>query len=176
MNQEKIYYRQWCKSCEDYTIHDRIYRDDTQKGGHADRYIPWTIDNEEDYITVCECGCQFTPVKLNDIPEEKILEQRKRFSAQRSKEFKDVLSYYGGDNMLKSLMSSFSAPGFTKKIFESDAGLKREEEAIKLAKAEKKQYQKNELLRFKNVGRNDICLCGSNKKYKKCCSLIHDTY
>ena len=28
---------------------------------------------------------------------------------------------------------------------------------------------KEERLKFKDVGRNDICLCGSGKKYKKCC-------
>jgi len=35
-------------------------------------------------------------------------------------------------------------------------------------------YQYNEWVQnYKKLGRNDICTCGSGKKYKKCCGVKH---
>jgi len=75
-----------------------------------------------------------------------------------------------------SLLSSFTTSNYKFKIQESDAGQKKLDELHRL-KIKKlletqliKRKQDLELkVKFHKLGRNDNCLCGSGKKYKKCC-------
>jgi len=47
-------YRRWCKNCKDFKIHNKT-------------------DND---IFVCSCGTEYTSVKIKEIPNKKIIEQR----------------------------------------------------------------------------------------------------
>ena len=152
MQTTKYLYRLYCKKCSDYTIH-----------------------SEKDGEYTCECGSIHEHYKLSEVDPEKVKEQRNRFKAYRSNERNETLShclgYLDGSNKMKEMMNMFSAPGSNIKtiIKESDAGLKREEKIINDKIDEEIRILKEERLKFKDVGRNDICLCGSGKKYKKCC-------
>jgi hypothetical protein len=139
-------YRIWCKSCNEFTLHGTGF---------------------EDKITTCNtCKTEYTEVYLRDIPKDKLLAQRERYKA-RNDFFDTFLS-------MAQQPSSLYKQEYDTKIIESDAGLKsireerskRYEEQIKL-----KKLQEEEELKYKNVGRNDDCLCKSGKKYKKCCLI-----
>jgi hypothetical protein len=47
-----------------------------------------------------------------------------------------------------------------------------EETVIKLADQNQYEIKKEQKINSFKQGRNDICNCGSNKKYKKCCGKI----
>lgn len=137
-------YRMWCKSCQDFTIHNR-----------------------EDKEFSCKCGTKHTSVKISEIPTEKVEEQRERFRAQRNKRTRKLLSTLGMSSGLNS--DFFKAPSVGNEIIESDAGLEKLEAYEKAKKDKERRDYALELERFKGLGRNEICLCGSGLKYKKCC-------
>jgi len=53
-------------------------------------------------------------------------------------------------------------------IIESDGGYKAIEENRNKV-LEEARVKREKAVAYKNLGRNDVCLCGSGKKYKKCC-------
>jgi hypothetical protein len=139
------YHRVWCKNCQEYQLF------------HKSKCI--------------ECGIEHVPTKYKDIPKDKIMEQRERYKKSKSNAFNKLLNVYTNP---ASIM--FSAMEFEKDIIESDAGqkyiddLKKQEqtERLNIYKKQKKDFLV-ELEKYTNIKRNDICICGSNKKYKKCC-------
>jgi hypothetical protein len=171
------YLRTFCKTCDDFVFHEEIFYDQAGDKRHLFKGI---IDAESESffedikkpIYVCNtCNTVFTPYNLRYIDKEKIEAQRQRFKAQRRSNFHKT-------------MNLFSMIGFTNsfpdlkegKYFEADAGLEREEELRRQIVKERKEMQQAELQKFKDVGRNDKCLCGSGKKYKKCCLAIHSEH
>ena len=56
-----------------------------------------------------------------------------------------------------------------KKRLEAEIDRLREEHLRLQKKFEDMKPQIRTLAKSKNIGRNDPCLCGSGKKYKKCC-------
>lgn len=174
MNRENILYRKYCKTCSDFTLHSRVFSDEINHEKYS-----FLSFNEEDFkepVYICKCGCQYTQILLKDIDSEKIEAQRVRFENKRRADFHKNMSIY--TNMLGSIMNDFNNDGFNSNtiIIESDAGLLKEKEIISLEKEEVKRKKKEELEKFSLLGRNEICLCGSNKKYKKCCLLLHETW
>lgn len=163
-------YRVWCKSCNDFSIHDKVYNNETTH----EKFKQCKFEENETYALICVCGCQYTTVKISEIDKEKLKIQRERYKEQRTSDLKESMQVMlgGGYNMLNDLFSPVK--GAETKIIESDAGLKYEEQLEKEARIKRIEERKQELLRFKNVGRNDICLCGSGLKYKKCCLLKHN--
>ncbi len=180
-------YRLYCKQCNDFTLHERIFCDENThpKFNQCNFYFSdedkvlaetkFEFVKQKEYVSLCECGCQYTPVSINEIDVEKVKEQRKRFGEQRSEEFKRVMNTYLKHN--STLFNDiFKSPEIGYKVIESDAGLKHEEELERKAQGELKAKQYLELSTYKNVGRNDVCLCGSGLKYKKCCLNKHIKY
>lgn len=144
------YYRIWCKSCKDFKLHN----------SHNDNYI-------------CkDCSNTYSSVLLSEIPNEKLEEQRKRYSKRKSEKLFSFLDDVYTSNPLESLFDE----RFDTEIIESDAGQKKiddhkrkeikgkKEKLIKEREESEKEYEK-----YKYLNRNDICICGSGKKYKKCC-------
>ena len=138
----KMYYRQWCKSCNDFTFH-------TSEPGSE--------------LTCRICDTEFSSIMIQDIPENKVEEQRTRFKEHRRR---TMFSYLR--NPLEMIKNSemFGNDDF---IIETDVGLlaieeriRQERESIRRSNLELKQ-------KFANLGRNELCRCGSGKKYKKCC-------
>ena len=151
------YKRIWCKTCNEFELHSRkSYKD-------------------EDKDLICrECGTIYTDVFLKDIPEEKIIEQRKRYKESERKSMEKFLS--GSYLFGNPLTDLFKEPGYDTHITESDAGqraideAKAEERRAKWAERQRiRDEERAEEKKFRGLGRNDICLCGSGKKYKKCC-------
>jgi len=162
-------YRLWCKGCNDFTLHERIYKDEFKNV----RFDLCKFNEEKTYVYLCECNTQYSSILSIDIPIKKLIEQRKRFREQRSEEFRQMTNFY---SILSNSHHLFSPPNIGYKVIESDAGLKHEEEMEREARDKLKVEHNLELATYKNVGRNDICLCGSGNKYKKCCLNKHLKY
>ena len=153
----KYLYRHWCTKCND-----------------------WTTFEEKAEIKHCtECNTEHEKVLLSTIPEEKLQEQRERYKLQRKKDnqriLNDYLSFgYNHNPLMELLMETPSS--WETRIVESDAGQKSIDEAIEQKKREEayeRHLKRQELLKwkaqYKGLGRNDMCICGSGNKYKKCC-------
>ncbi len=148
------FHRLWCVPCKEWTLH-------SEKFG-------------TDCMNCHECKTAFRPVQVRDIPEDKIFEQRERYSKDQEQKEQDFLKapfLMGGDT--HSILSEKWPKPI---IVEHDAGQevidkevqRRQIEELKKKRAEKHKQQE-EVLKYENLGRNEICLCGSGKKYKKCC-------
>lgn len=168
-NHIKYKFRQYCKTCEDFTIHDRVYIDEQKH----DKFNSIKFIGDNTFESICDtCSTQYTHIDPSDIEESKIQLQRNRFKSKRKSDFEESLKYLS--NPLNDIMDMFKAPGITElKIIEDDAGLEDEELLQRKIKKEQNAIILAEIERFKNVGRNDKCLCGSGKKYKKCCIDKH---
>jgi uncharacterized protein YchJ len=152
----QTYYRLWCKTCQDYIQHS----------------IPFKVGAK---MTCGTCQSIFEDTPLSEIPEEKVVEQRQRYKESKAKAtslspFTRAMFGMGGgiDAMFRETPEV--------KIVEADAG-QRELDEIEMKRLSEeyreamkhKEFLRIERLRYKALGRNDICICGSEKKYKKCC-------
>ena len=148
------HYRYWCQSCNNFEL----------------------FAKEEDKF-ICEKGHEHITTLISDIPKEKVEEQRLRFKKQRSSEFQDMYgvltSMYGSPY---GNMFGTNSPISEIKIIESDAGLEFEEQEIRRKRNELIKFRKDELANYSKIGRNNICLCGSGKKYKKCHYNEHQSW
>lgn len=161
-NFKKYYYRHWCTKCNEWTIFE-------EKGGFR----------EDKVITCKTCGLEHQKVKLSEIPEEKLKEQRDRWKLQQRRDTNDIyLKFVTGGFNRNPLMDMLTETPteFEERIVEADAGqksideAKREREAKERQKKYEERQKKLEWKRqYKGLGRNDKCICGSGKKYKKCC-------
>ena len=154
--------RLWCKKCNDWELFEQQY------------------PNWQDWFCK-KCESKKEKVLLSEIPEEKLIEQRKRYIEWNHKsvnQFMGEMMMSPEQRNLKELVHMFSPPGsdWETEIIESDAGQhaideakkkKREEERAK--ETEEKEKVKQDLLKYKGIQRNDLCACESGKKYKKCC-------
>lgn len=78
------------------------------------------------------------------------------------------IKYYDDENMIEDTIKSLSWWACFKKDKEENEEDDFAQKMIDLVKAEKKKEQQ-EITKTKELGRNDLCYCGSGKKYKKCC-------
>lgn len=150
----QTYHRVWCKYCKEFTLHLKPFG--------------------KSKLSCNNCKLEYQEMRLGDIPSEKIIEQRARYIKSES-EFASTLfgSYLNiGVNVLDAMMSETSDT----EIIESDAGQKeideisrKEREEVQRNRQENRIKEKEQLEKFRNLRRNDKCLCGSKKKFKKCC-------
>ena len=158
-------YRKYCKTCEDYTLHDEKHFD---------------ASGEK---TCRICGTIYSPTPLNEIPEEKIFEQRLRYKEKQKKDWETMFSYLlTPPNPLLEMFKEYDENDFVN-IKEDDAGqaaIDEEEKRIRTEKENKRREEHEikvkEFQKFKKLGRNDLCGCGSGKKYKKCCLNKWDNF
>lgn len=145
----RIYKRLWCKACEEWTFFSKGFAKDS--------------------TTDCEnCGKTFESLKLSEIPEEKVKEQRERYKKWKAQGLLSVPFLIG------AAMNPLTGVG--DEIIESPAGQhkidERNREITKQRIEERraaKAAQKAEEAKFAHLNRNDTCACGSGSKFKKCC-------
>lgn len=166
MRDTNQYLRTYCKTCKDFVFHiEKIRFPDKDAQQQDDLTMKQTV-----YYVHEECGTEFTPYTLSEVDDEKIKQQRQRYKEFRRSNFRKTL------NLFAVMGLGFNMPDLKEgKYFESDAGLQLVEERLREAIRKKKEEQQAELLKFKDVGRNERCLCGSGKKYKHCCLQVHST-
>lgn len=150
-----VKYRLWCHNCNDWQLFlDKIMETPT--------------------VYRCqECKCEHTEIDNELIPGDKLKEQRERYKKSQN----NSMNYIGARYLLGGFGGGFSMPvGSDVRIIEADAGQKEiddEIEKINLQKRELENEQNRVFLqqqkKYAHLCRNDICLCGSGKKYKKCC-------
>lgn len=150
---EKLIYRRiWCKECNDFEVH---YSD----------------------MECGTCGTEYSDIKLSEIEEYKILEQRKRYKKQVREK---MMSFYNEIGLTgsgsKNIMQELFAPENNVEILESDAGqldIDNKMKEVYARRAEERRIVRDEIEslreKFKSVGRNDRCLCSSDLKFKMCC-------
>ena len=151
----RIIKRVWCKKCNEFELHQQAY------------------PNPDDWFCqVCETA--YTSVKLKDIPKEKIIKQRERYIESQHKDMgKFMFGMMTGTFRNRDM---FAEPGSDVRIIESDAGqiqIDKRKKKIREKEYEERRIKREEekvlLAKYKKIGRNDICICGSGLKYKKCC-------
>ena len=164
-------YRYFCKTCEDFELHKRIFSDETTN----ELFSHCIFDEEKNPVFICtSCNTQYTRTLLSEVSDEKIEAQRKRYREYKANEFAELTKFMTRqDNSLLTDLFREPSNKFETKIIESDAGLKAIQEAERLEEKRIRQEKYAEQQKFKNVGRNDTCLCNSGKKYKKCCHSKH---
>jgi uncharacterized protein YchJ len=157
MAPRKTYYRFWCSKCQDFTLQE--------------------FDSD---CTCSICGTITKSYKISEVPEEKIMEQRQRYNDYKKLKYKKMLGSFLNPTMSIFEEMALEDAGlynpYEPVIVETDAGQKSiddrdVEESRKIAKQHEAERNalKEEFLKFKNLGRNDVCACGSGKKYKQCC-------
>lgn len=139
--------RFWCHTCKEFTLQE-------QGGG------------------CLTCGTINESYKLSEVPEEKLIAQRNRYSAKKKA---DIINAFQAISPYSEYypISLLGTLDMYSEVVEDDAGQKaidkaREEryEKIKKEREElKAEYNKT----FKGTNRNESCPCGSGKKYKHCC-------
>jgi hypothetical protein len=158
------YYRLWCKTCNDYTLHEHPFGKDGK---------------------ICtECQTEFVNTPLSEIPVDKITEQRERYNQKEKEAIQKILSgSYLFPNPLQEIVDMFKEPGWETEIHEDDAGQRQinaKKRKIYEAKREKERQErearKAEYIKYRQLNRNDTCLCGSGLKYKKCCWTRINSY
>jgi len=152
------YHRIWCKTCNEFTLH----------------FFNKNNENDESGYFCKDCKTKYSDILLKEIPNNKILEQRERYEKSKKEDFNNMLNGYLNPNFsfLKEMKNMFSEPGSNIEIVESDAGQKLiDEKILEKRKEELKKYneEREEAKKYKHLGRNEKCLCGSNLKYKNCC-------
>jgi len=158
-------FRTWCKRCLELEFHK------------------WIKIDFSDVLICDKCGNEDNGYSLNEVPEDKIQQQRLRYKEMKRKKFEAILEVY--TNPLKPKFDIFShifsEPniGYTD-IVECDAGQKRIDDLEKQKQQklnEEKQLIINDYkLNYSKLNRNDKCPCNSNKKYKSCHLLIFRNY
>lgn len=164
-------YRKYCKNCNDYTIHDIVFVDEFKH----ELYSKVKFNEDEKHVDICDCGYQYQPTQLSEIEDEKIKKQRSRYKRQSQEQFAKAYGMYINFTLTTTPSLGLETKN-TSKIIEDDAGLKEEREQEMRKEEEIKRNKEVVLEKYKNVGRNDKCLCGSGLKYKNCCLKVHKTF
>ncbi len=140
------YHRTWCKRCENFTLH---------------RWI--SIDSSK--ALCCKlCNTEENGYFIKDIPEEKIIEQRKRYKESKFSQLEKITQIYLNPNssLLNDMMKE---PGESFNIIECDAGQKRIDELSTQKYYEKKkelQEKKDDYYQnYVHLQRNEKCSCWS---------------
>lgn len=136
----------WCKNCQNFHIHN------------------WQNEN-----LICNiCDIKYTEYLYSEIPEDKLQEQRKKYSNQKRQNFNRMfnpLDYLGFNPMGSSAQTS-------ENLIQDNAGQKQIDENKKIEKQKLidryNQIKDDYNLNYSKLNRNDECSCGSGIKYKKC--------
>jgi len=138
-------HRKWCASCADWK----------------------PFDKTEDKYNCADCKTEFVETNLSGIPTEKVEEQQNRFRNQRREDFRQMMSVYRW--MQENPNQKYPEEIKRNEIMEDDAGLLAIEDAERAKKEAEYEAMKADIAAHKHLGRNDVCICGSGKKYKQCC-------
>lgn len=103
---------------------------------------------------------------LDEIPIEKVEEQRRRY---KDKKMVGVMNAIG----FASHGFQFGGGSSNDNIVEDDAGQFLLDQAAKEERERIRDARKTHEEKFRHVGRNEPCLCGSGLKFKKCCIDAH---
>lgn len=143
-------HRTYCKTCENFTIHNSEY--------------------------ICEtCNTEFTSYFPNEVKKELVLEQRARYKKQKLDKFENIYNKFmlgSGLRYIVELQDKFNEVFPKADIIECDAGQKAIDDREKQLK--EKEQQRIQLIKeeyetnYKHLGRNNKCGCGSGKKFKQC--------
>lgn len=146
--------RTWCKQCSDWTIHHEI-----GKFG-------------EEHMVCDNCNTVFSSINTSEIPKEKVLEQRKRYTERKRHNF-------NFNRLMGMAMSGSFGSGWGENVefTEEDAGQKAIDDEIAAdRKRQEEEYKENRRMltelynnHYRKLGRNDKCACNSGLKYKQCC-------
>lgn len=140
------YVMTWCDICYDWKLHKP------------------SKDLDDKTISCIDCRTIYEGYVLEEIPKEKIEEQRKRYLDDKHSNLADL--YY---NILTNCFNGINGIDDIR-IIHDDAGYKAHKEKEKLNKIEEMKMITSYFFKVpKNIQRNDLCHCGSNIKYKKCC-------
>lgn len=164
------YRRIWCKTCGEFTLHR----------------VPYDFDNEKHALKCKECDTEYSSIRICDIPQEKVWEQRERYKAKNRERLTSMFKEFtktSDERLVEDLLHMFSSPGSDIEISESDAGQKdidEEDKKIRDVQWEERRRirveQEEEAAKYAKLNRNDICICGSGIKFKKCCLPRIQTY
>lgn len=135
-------HRTYCKTCENFTIHN------------AD--------------LICKtCNTEFTSYFPSEVDSNLVEQQRKRYTKQRQEEFLGLYGAFMKGNGIEAIMNEPK-----QKIIECDAGQKQIDDRRKEQREEAKRKAQEILddynTNYKHLNRNDKCTCGSGKKFKQC--------
>lgn len=147
----RTFRRIWCKTCNEFRLHN--------------------INLGDDDYNCCECKTVYTDIKINDIPKDKANAQRERYKESKKKQYRTIFGSY-----LNLGLETMFSNDWGDRIIESDCGqktiddeyAKKRAEALEILRLERNQ-QREEAKKYQGLTRNDICICGSGKKYKQCC-------
>jgi len=132
--------RTWCKCCQDYTL----FAETASKQA------------------ICKtCETHYEEYTLESVPSNKVTEQRARYAEYKRQEFQEIMAMLQSGGNLANYMPS--------NIVEDDAGQNAIDAALRAEAEAKRAAELEYKSRFRGLGRNDKCQCGSGKKYKKCC-------
>lgn len=139
-------HRTYCKTCKDFTIHSWMSKDD---------------------LTCETCGMVETGYNINEVDENLIQEQRERYKKMRARKFGGLYGAFMIGAGLKAMMELEKVM-----VIECDAGQKQIDKQLKQSRLkyieERKKIQQEFNDKYGKLGRNDKCVCGSGKKFKKC--------
>lgn len=143
---KKTYYRTWCNSCKEFTLHHKPFQ---QK------------------IQCKDCGDDSESYNSKDIPDDKYLAQIERWKVYNGNKFGRI---YGAFlNPSDSLFNS----SHSVEIVEDDLGYEKRRNESQAKKNEERKAKKEEQEKlkalYKGLTRNDKCGCGSGLKFKNCC-------
>lgn len=122
---QKLYSRNWCVACND-----------------------WELFGSDSKCT--SCGKEHESIKLGDIPEEKLEEQRKRWNKQQRY---NAVSKMNAFACLSGVMLP-NVEGVDHNVFESDAGQKRIDEIRKERIEQEIAFRKEEREKYKDADRS----------------------
>jgi len=160
--------RTWCKTCQDWELFQTHLTSE-------DTVIIDTLGSEvkKTSKTTCDtCKSKYIPYSLDEVPEDKLAEQRERYSKMKFEEFKRFFSAYNTVAKVNTGGIFGSDSSYDETIKEDDAGQIAIDEAEKAAREAKRLADIEFKDKFRGAQRNSPCRCESGLKYKKCCLPI----
>jgi hypothetical protein len=146
--------RTWCKTCQDWELFS----------------VEIPADGEKSKPLCDTCKSEYIPYSQDEVPEDKLVEQRERYSKMKFEEFKRMVGVYAQSNPLSEIFKPDTEIGLH--ITEDDAGEIAIQEAKKAARDAKRLADIELKDKFRGAQRNSPCRCESGLKYKKCCLPI----
>ena len=148
--------RTWCKTCQDWELFS----------------VEVPADGEKPKPLCDTCKSEYIPYSQDEVSEDKLAEQRERYSKMKFEEFKRMMGHYNAVARVDT-GGMFSADGdHDETIKEDDAGQIAIDEAKKAARDAKRLADIELKDKFRGAQRNSTCRCESGLKYKKCCLPI----
>lgn len=146
----KTYYRTWCSTCKEFTLHHKPFQQEIQ----------------------CkDCGDNSQTYNNSDIPNEKYKEQIQRWKNSENKQMSKMFS------SILNPSSFYQMNWYDERheviIKEDDLGYQKRRDELRAKENEERKVKQEEQAKlkalYKGLTRNDKCGCGSGLKFKNCC-------